>query len=71
MDPNGFEVADKCENPENGTPLGFAADGSPYNQVINGHQYLIQAMWSNARRGLRADARRATTSALPLADAST
>jgi hypothetical protein len=48
MDPNGFEMADKCEfGPQHGTPLGFAADGSPYNQVINGHQYLIQEMWSN------------------------
>ena len=51
MDPNGFEVADKCENPEIGTPLGFAGDGSPYNQLINGRQYLIQAMWSNVTRG--------------------
>lgn len=30
MDPNGFEVGDKCENgPQIGTPLGFASDGSP------------------------------------------
>jgi hypothetical protein len=48
MDPNGFEVADKCEfGPQIGTPLGFAANGSPYNQVINGDQYLTQEMWSN------------------------
>jgi hypothetical protein len=51
MDPNGFEVADKCENPEIGTPLGFAANGSPYNELINGREYLIQAMWSNTIRG--------------------
>ncbi len=52
MDPNGLEVGDKCENgPQEGTPLGFAANGSPYNQVINGHQYLIQGMWSNAGNG--------------------
>jgi hypothetical protein len=52
MDPNGFETADKCETgPQQGTPLGYAADGSPYNQVINGHQYLIQDIWSNARGG--------------------
>ncbi len=51
MDPNGFEVADKCETPQIGTPLGYADDGSPYNQLINGHQYLIQAMWSNVVRG--------------------
>jgi hypothetical protein len=52
MDPNGFEVADKCEDGgEQGTPLGFAADGSPYNQLINGHAYLVQDMWSNSRDG--------------------
>jgi hypothetical protein len=47
MDPNGFEVGDKCETPQTGTPLGFAPDGSPYNQVINGHEYLLQEMWAN------------------------
>ncbi len=52
MDPNGFETADKCETgPQQSTPLGYATDGSPYNQVINGHQYLIQDIWSNARGG--------------------
>jgi hypothetical protein len=52
MDPNGFEVADKCEfGPQHGTPLGFAANGSPYNQLINGHQYLLQEMWSNDDNG--------------------
>jgi hypothetical protein len=52
MDPNGFETADKCENgPQQGTPLGYAGDGSPYNQLINGHPYLIQDVWSNARSG--------------------
>ena len=52
MDPNGFETADKCENgPQQGAPLGYASDGSPYNQLIDGHQYLIQDIWSNARSG--------------------
>ncbi len=52
MDPNGFETGDKCENgPQQGTPLGYAPNGAPYNQVINGHQYLIQDMWSDARGG--------------------
>ena len=52
MDPNGFEVADKCETgPEQGTPLGYAPDGSPYNQVIDGHEYLLQGMWSNPAAG--------------------
>ncbi len=49
MDPNGFETGDKCEfGPQHGTPIGFAPNGSPYNQLINGHQYLLQEMWSNA-----------------------
>ena len=49
MDPNGFEVADKCEfGPAVGTPLGFAGpDNAPFNQVINGHKYLLQDEWSN------------------------
>ncbi len=66
MDPNGLEVADKCEaGPQEGTPLGYAPDGSPYNQVINGHQYLIQDMWSNAASGC-VQASTATNSPLPL-----
>jgi hypothetical protein len=51
MDPNGFEVGDKCEFPEDGTPLGYAPNGSPFDQVINGHRYLVQMMWSNPRSG--------------------
>jgi hypothetical protein len=52
MDPNGFEAADKCETgPEQGAPLGYAPDGSPYNQLINGHEYLVQDIWSDARDG--------------------
>jgi hypothetical protein len=51
MDPNGSEVGDKCETQQVGTPLGFAPNGAPYNQLINAHQYLIQTMWSNAARG--------------------
>jgi len=48
MDPDGFEVADKCETgPQIGNPLGYAANGSPYDQLIGGHEYLIQEMWSN------------------------
>jgi hypothetical protein len=66
MDPNGFEVADKCENPEYGNLLGYAPDGSPYNELINSHQYLFQAMWSNAVEGCVASST-TTTSPLPLA----
>jgi hypothetical protein len=52
MDPNGSEVGDKCEfGPQVGAPLGFAPNGSPFNQVIGGDQWLIQDMWSNATRG--------------------
>ena len=49
MDPNAYEVGDKCEfGSQHGTPLGFAADGSPYNQVINGDHWYTQEMWSQA-----------------------
>jgi hypothetical protein len=66
MDPNGLEVGDKCQNaPETGQPLGFAANGSPFNQVINGHQYLLQAMWSNPDLGC-VESSTDTSSALPL-----
>ncbi|HEY2355568.1 MAG TPA: hypothetical protein VGH79_11790 [Gaiellaceae bacterium] len=48
MDPNGYEVADKCEDASQyGTPLGTAANGSPYNQVVNGDEWYTQTMWSN------------------------
>jgi PKD repeat protein len=47
----GGEVGDKCrtfeEASEFGTPLGTAPDGSPYNQLINGHEYWYQQEWSN------------------------
>lgn len=42
----GEEVADQCVG-DMGTPLGIAPDGSPYNQVINGHPYWYQTVWSN------------------------
>jgi hypothetical protein len=52
IDPNGNEVGDKCENGlQLGTPLGYAPNGSPYNQLINGHEYDVQTMWSNSARG--------------------
>jgi hypothetical protein len=66
MDPNGFEVADDCENPEDGTPLGYGLDSSPYNEVINNHEYLIQMMWSNTDLGCVQHST-VTTDALPLA----
>ncbi len=66
MDPNGFEVADKCEfGPQHGTPLGFASNGSPYNQVINSDKWLLQEMWSNADNGC-VQATTKTSSPLPL-----
>jgi hypothetical protein len=62
MDPNGFEVGDKCEfGPQLGTPLGFAPDGSPFNQVINGHKYLTQEMWANRDNSNVPDCVQATT----------
>jgi hypothetical protein len=67
MDPNGFEVADKCEfGPAVGSPLGFAGpDSAPFNQVINGHDYLIQEQWSNPDNGCVQQTTN-TTSGLPL-----
>jgi len=65
MDPNGFETADKCETgPQTGAPLGYSSDGSPYNQLINGHEYLIQDMWSDARQGC-VQSSTVTTTSLP------
>jgi hypothetical protein len=63
MDPNGFEVGDKCENPEDGTPLGYAPNGSPYDQLIGGDKFLVQMMWSNARSGC---VQRSTNTSSPL-----
>lgn len=62
-DPNASEVGDKCATgQQTGTPLGFAPDGSPYNQVINGHQYLFQEMWANLDSGGNPGCVQATTS---------
>jgi hypothetical protein len=64
MDPDGFEVADKCETgPQIGNPLGYAANGSPYDELIGGHEYLIQEMWSNDDGGC---VQRTTQTASPL-----
>ncbi len=43
---HGFEVGDVCVA-DVGTPLGTAPNGSPFNQVINGHPYWYQTEWSN------------------------
>jgi hypothetical protein len=49
--PDGFEIADMCESgPQYGPFLGSAANGSPYNQVINGDKWLIQEMWDNVNK---------------------
>lgn len=71
LDPNGFEVGDKCDvGPQEGTPLGYAGpDHSPYNQLIGGHPYLLQGMWSNAALGCQQRST-STSSALPLATVS-
>jgi hypothetical protein len=44
---HGLEVGDQCQR-DMGTPLGIAPNGSPYNQVINGHLYWYQTEWSNS-----------------------
>ena len=67
MDPNGFEVGDKCESgPQQGTPLGYAPNGSPYNQLINGHQYDLQEMWVNTGGLGCVQSTTVTNNALPL-----
>ncbi len=70
MDPNGFEIGDKCEfGPQTGTPLGFAPDGAPFNQVIHGHKYFYQEMWANRDNSNNPDCVQATTTttnSLPL-----
>jgi hypothetical protein len=44
----GYEVGDKCQwGPITGSSLGTAPNGSPYNQLINGHPYWYQEEWSN------------------------
>ena len=48
---SGEENGDKCrtfaKGSEFGLTLGYAPDGSPYNQVINGAEYYYQQEWSN------------------------
>lgn len=49
LDKTGQEIADKCAwTFGNYQP---AANGGYYNQVINGHQYLLQLEWSNLSHG--------------------
>jgi hypothetical protein len=43
---SGGEIGDKCAESD-GTPLGTAANGASYNQLINGHPYSYQEEWSN------------------------
>ena len=45
-DVHGYEIGDVCAY-DWGDPLGTAPNGSPYNQVINGHPYWYQMEWSN------------------------
>ena len=54
----GGEDGDKCRNTkteaeEFGAPLGTAADGSRYNQEINGSKYWYQQEWSNQGNACR------------------
>ena len=48
---NGGEIGDKCRTfeaaSEFGEPLGKAANGAKFNQMINGHDYWYQQEWSN------------------------
>src|SRR5690242_10530142 len=47
---HGAEIGDVCVG-DMGTTLGTAPNGSPYNQVINGHTYWYQTEWSNYTHG--------------------
>jgi Lamin Tail Domain/IPT/TIG domain len=47
IDGNGYENADKCAY-NYGARIGMTAGGALYNQLINGHPYMLQRMWSNA-----------------------
>jgi plastocyanin len=47
---HGEEVGDQCVR-DMGTALGTAPNGSPFNQVINGHPYWYQTEWSNFTHG--------------------
>lgn len=55
FDGEGNEIADKCVYPKVnaipalfGPPLGGSlADGTAFNQLINGHPYYTQEIWSN------------------------
>lgn len=42
----GEEVGDKC-NSNMGAPLGRAANGAADNQLLNGHLYWYEQVWSN------------------------
>lgn len=48
----GYENGDKCGGAF-GSQLGTAPNGSPYNQLINGHEYLYQQEWSNQGHSCR------------------
>jgi len=53
-DAEGHEVADKCVYPLGDLPATFTpllGDGGegPFNQLIGGHPYYLQDIWSNAR----------------------
>ena len=55
-DEHGEEIGDKCTGPiveaqpeVYGTPLGGSlGEATAFNQLINGHSYYTQQMWSNA-----------------------
>jgi hypothetical protein len=46
LNSDGDEIADICAW-DYGAPLGTAPDGQPYNQLINGHEYALQQVYSN------------------------
>jgi hypothetical protein len=51
IDSNAYEIGDKCEFGRPVQPLGYAANGQPYDQIINGDKYWTQSLWSQADGG--------------------
>lgn len=64
IDPSGAEVGDRCQATY-GAILGYAPDGSPYNQLLNGDPFLIQTMWSNAASACASRGQAASAPSLP------
>jgi hypothetical protein len=59
VDKHGGEVIDECYG-DFGTER-FTSRGDPYNQVLSGHRYLLQEVWSDQQSTCRTSAQGAAT----------